>query len=193
MTNQWQSGIKRKAKEARGCYFQNYRLLLERIPSPYGIRIELRTTRGRDRPACPGSAPGDAALGRGPRSRCIYAGAGRVRRVLLLLLLQPPGPISRNPQTSASSRAVGSVSAAVLRRSRGARGRASSATVLEADGDCPLDGFAGRAAGSTHPFLPRRTVVRSARCPPTPVCRAEACWVSLRSGTVEGSPKAVSP
>lgn len=52
--------------------------------------FELRTTRGRERPACPGSAPGDAALGRGPRFRCISAGAGQVRRVLLLLLLLPP-------------------------------------------------------------------------------------------------------
>ncbi|KAF3824884.1 hypothetical protein GH733_010218 [Mirounga leonina] len=104
---------------------------MERIASPTESEFELRATRGRGRIACTGSAPRVAALGRRARSAAFPRALGGsgvsccrrcCRRPVFRQRRTPPGSVSRDPQTSASSRAVGSVSAAVLRRSRGARG-----------------------------------------------------------------------
>ncbi|XP_064429229.1 uncharacterized protein LOC123851775 [Mirounga angustirostris] len=144
--------------------------LLERISSPTESEFELRATRGRGRIACTGSAPRVAALGRRARSAAFPRALGGsgvsccrrcCRRPVFRQRRTPPGSVSRNPQTSASSRAVGSVSAAVLRRSRGARGVSCDCCSMDVRRDL------------------RENLIRRSQ-------------VSLRSGAVEVSPKAMS-
>ncbi|XP_040494608.1 uncharacterized protein LOC103669762 [Ursus maritimus] len=116
-------------------------------------------------------SPGDAALGRSPRPSCISARSGREGGFLLVPAASPSGP-----EPSSTVPHLLRVVPFDPRRQQSRR-----------PGPCELCGCLGsrwrlslgRLCGPSrrqHPFLPRRTVVRSARCPPTPVCRAEACW-----------------
>ncbi|XP_040302728.1 uncharacterized protein LOC121012036 [Herpailurus yagouaroundi] len=117
--------IKRKAKQVSECYFPNFRLLLEVIPSPTESEFELRATRGRGRAVCARSASRKRRSRTPPALQLHFRRRGAEEELPAAVVAQPvlpsrprrrfPSPtILRHPQLPALS----AVSTAAVPRHR---------------------------------------------------------------------------